>query len=93
MQMARNQLFVRLSLLIAAICAVFLMIGGPADANEPVSEPVSYVVAAGDTLWEVAAAHTAPGEDVRRTVKDIEEASNVAGGVIYPGQTLLIPTA
>lgn len=93
MQMASPQLFVRLSLLIAAVCTVFLMIGGSADAGGP--EPVlqEHVVVAGESLWDVARAHTAPGEDVRRTIRDIQDASGLSDGSLVPGDILLIPTA
>jgi nucleoid-associated protein YgaU len=52
---------------------------------------VEYLVVRGDTLWEIAAAYTAPGEDVRDTVTDIREANGLSGSIIYPGQVLQIP--
>jgi nucleoid-associated protein YgaU len=48
-------------------------------------------VAAGDTLWDIASRHTAPGGDVRRTVFDIQRASGIEGSLLVPGQVLRIP--
>ena len=90
MQKATLQLSVRLTLLLAAVCMVFLMIGGSADAEGPT--PVTeYVVASGDTLWGIAADRVEPGGDVRRLVSDIVELSGVENGMIMPGQILLLP--
>ena len=90
MQKATLQLSVRLCLLLAAICIVFLMIGGSADA-EGRPAVTEYVVASGDTLWEIAAGRTEPGGDIRRLVSDIVELSGVENGMIIPGQILLLP--
>lgn len=90
-QMASPQLSVRLVLLLAAVCVVFLMIGGPAEADIPSVPPVEYVVAAGDTLWEIANELAGPEQDVRRLVQDISDLSGVDAASIYPGQVLLIP--
>ena len=92
MQIANLQLSVRLAILIASVCAVFLLIGGSADAGAPMQPPVEYVVEAGDTLWAIASEHAAPGSDVRRLVSDIQRL-NEASSTIVPGQVLLIPTA
>jgi hypothetical protein len=91
MEMAQHQLFVRLSLLIAAVATVFLMIGGSADADTPAPPPAEHVVVVGETLWGVAAENTEPGDDVRRMVSEIKKASDLDGGTIYPGQILLVP--
>ena len=90
MQKATLQLSVRLCLLLAAVCLVFLMIGGSADAEAPGSV-VEYVVVPGDTLWGIAAARTGSGGDIRRLVSDIVELSAVENGMIIPGQILLLP--
>jgi nucleoid-associated protein YgaU len=92
MQKATLQLSVRLAMLIASVCTVFLLIGGSAGAEAPLAPPVEYVVEAGDTLWDIAAQHSAPGADVRRLVSDIKQL-NEASSTIVPGQVLLIPAA
>jgi len=91
MQMANRQLSVRLLLLLAAICVVFLLIGGSADAEIPAPPPVEYVVESGDTLWAIAASAAGPETDTRRLVSDIARLSGLADHSIFPGQILLIP--
>ncbi len=90
-QTAKHQPSVRLWVLIAAVCAVFLLIGGAADAEGSPPRTVEYVVSHGDTLWAIAADHVPPGEDIRRLIADIRETSGIQSSVIYPGQVLLIP--
>ncbi len=91
MQKAQNQLSVRLSVLIAAICAVFLLVGGAADAGEPAGAPIEHLVESGDTLWAIADLHVGEGEDIRSLVSDIRSLSGLPSSVIHPGQILLIP--
>jgi nucleoid-associated protein YgaU len=90
-QKTELQLSVRLSLLLAVVCMVFLVIGGSAGADIPPSAPTEYVVEPGDTLWGIASASAGPGEDVRRLVTDIARLSGVDAGSIFPGQVLLVP--
>lgn len=92
MQMAKLQLSVRLILLVAAVCVVFLVIGGSAEAEGPPLPPTEYVVESGDTLWGIASSHGAPGADLRRLVADISRMSGIEAGSIFPGQVLQIPT-
>ncbi|HEX6946351.1 MAG TPA: LysM peptidoglycan-binding domain-containing protein [Acidimicrobiia bacterium] len=91
--MARtNQLSVRLSLLLVAVVAAFLLIGGAgADAETPPVPPIEHVVRSGDTLWAIASAHTEPGGDVRVTIEEITRASGLSDSSLRPGQVLLIP--
>jgi LysM repeat protein len=91
MQMAPGQLSVGLSDILAAVFTVFLLIGGPADAESPPPPTSEYVVATGDTLWSIAAGHVGHGDDVRITIADIREANGLTNSRIYPGQVLLIP--
>ena len=52
----------------------------------------TYTVAAGDTLWDIASVHMAPGDDVRRLIFDIKTANDLSDSIIRPGQELRIPT-
>ncbi len=91
MQTTRQQLSVQLSVLLATICAVFLLIGGAADAEEPMVT-TDYVVAQGDTLWEVASDHVPAGADVRPFIQAIKDASGITSSALQPGQVLHIPS-
>lgn len=90
-QNAKRQLSVRLSVFLASVCAVFLLIGGAADAEGPPPPTTEYVVTAGDTLWQVAASHAGSDIDVRNLIADIKDLSGVESSTIYPGQILRIP--
>jgi LysM repeat protein len=65
------------------------------SAAGPVTEPAGavHLVVSGDTLWDIAAAHTAPGEDVRRMVFEIKQHNGLEGSLILPGQLLAIPVS
>ena len=91
MQMTRTQLSVQLSVLLAAICAVFLLIGGAAEAEVPPAPSVEHVVAAGDTLWEIASDYVGAGEDVREVVDAIKERSGITSSSLQVGQVLQVP--
>lgn len=91
MQITRSQLSVQLSVLLATVCVVFLLIGGAAGAEEPPGPASEYVVAQGDTLWEIAAEHTGEGEDVRVTINVIKERSGLTSSSLQVGQVLHIP--
>ena len=91
MQTSRIQLSVQLSVLLATVCIVFLLIGGAADAEEPPGPTIEYVVAQGDTLWEIASQHVATGEDVRIYIEAIKERSGIISSSLQVGQVLRIP--
>ncbi|HJS72129.1 MAG TPA: LysM peptidoglycan-binding domain-containing protein [Acidimicrobiia bacterium] len=78
-------------MLLATICAVFLLVGGAAEAEAPPGPVVEHVVAAGDTLWQIAAEHVMAGEDVRILVDDIMERSGITSSALQVGQVLQIP--
>ncbi len=93
MQQTRTRLSVQLSVLLATLCMVFLLIGGAADAEAPPAPATPYVVAAGDTLWEIAAGQVEAGADVRPMIAAIKERSGITTSELQPGQVLLIPRA
>jgi len=75
-------------ILVIAVVAVFAWtaLARPLGAHGPKQ---SYVVASYDTLWSIAASHYAG--DTREAVYRIEQANHLAGGVIRPGQVLVLP--
>ena len=91
MQITRKQLSVQLSVLLATVCAVFLLVGGAAEAEAPPGPAVDYVVTAGDTLWQIASQHVPAGEDVRVLVDDIKQRSGITSSALQVGQVLQIP--
>ena len=90
-QTAKRQLSVRLSVFLAAVCTVFLLIGGAAEADGPPAPAIEYVVTSGDSLWSVATAHAADGQDLRAMISEIRSLSGLSNSTIFPGQVLLIP--
>ncbi|HZD22355.1 MAG TPA: LysM peptidoglycan-binding domain-containing protein [Acidimicrobiia bacterium] len=91
MQTKRPQLSVQLSVLLATVCVVFLLIGGAAGADEVPAATIEYVVAEGDTLWEIASGFAASGQDVRPLISQIKELSGIQSSSLQPGQVLQIP--
>ena len=91
MQTTRSQLSVQLSVLLATVCAIFLLVGGAADAEPPPAPAIEHVVAHGDTLWEIAEEYVAPGADVRPLVHAIKQTSGITSSALQPGQVLHIP--
>ena len=91
MQTTRSQLSVQLSVLLATVCAVFLLIGGAAEAESPPTAVTEYVVEQGDTLWAIAADHITADEDVRVMIGSIKERSGITSSSLQVGQVLQIP--
>jgi nucleoid-associated protein YgaU len=52
--------------------------------------PERVTVAPGDTLWSIASAH-GNGGDVRDTVDTIVAVNHLDGGLIHPGEILVVP--
>lgn len=79
----------RLGALFVAVAGAFALYAGTgADA---VTQPVSYTVSPGDTLWDIAVAHTSPDADPRPTVEIIRETNDLPGTTIRPGMRLELP--
>lgn len=53
-------------------------------------ELITHVVQPGETLWGIAQRYR-PGEDPRRVVAEIQEASGIEGGLIRAYQLVLVP--
>ena len=88
---ALRLLVLRLTVLVVMIGAVFLLLSQAGSADEPPPPTMDYVVAPGDTLWEIAASVSEPGADLRLVVDDITGLNDLSGGIIHPGQTLRLP--
>ena len=76
-----------------AFVLVGVLLGGWAVAGSP-PEPIAvdtYTVSSGETLWEIAAAYTAPHEDVRNTVAELVELNGRASASLRAGEQILVP--
>ena len=74
------------------VVALVLLLPSAVSADGPV-QTISYEVEAGDTLWDIAADLTEPGEDIRATVSEIKRSNGLAGSLIVPGQVLTVPAS
>ena len=78
-----------------AVALILLLTGAVAATDgsngETVTAHVEQEVRAGDTLWDIAAVYTEPGDDIRETIHDIRVANDLESSVIVVGQILAIP--
>ena len=65
---------------------------GADAAMESGSAAVPYVVAEGETLWEIAGT-VAPGEPRDATVAEIVRLNAMASSTVRPGEQILVPRA
>jgi hypothetical protein len=75
------------------VAGAALLTGGRAVAEGP-GAPVAvdtYTVGAGETLWSIAGAFAAPGEDVREVVDELAELNGMAGSGLTAGDQILVP--
>jgi hypothetical protein len=79
-------MFAKLVGLAALALVVWVTVAGPSDAGH---ERVVYRVHAYDTLWTIASTHYAG--DVRESVWRIQQANDLDGATIRPGQRLVLP--
>jgi hypothetical protein len=54
-------------------------------------EPMTVVVADGDTLWKLASINAPRGMDVRAYIEEIININSLTDSIVYPGQALLLP--
>ena len=78
-------------LLTAVAVVFFLLLAAGAGAGSEVRPTELHVVAAGDTIWSIAAQHTPDGGDVRTVVFDIKRMNRIEGSVIRAGEQLVVP--
>ncbi|QHW34507.1 LysM peptidoglycan-binding domain-containing protein [Paenibacillus rhizovicinus] len=70
------------------------LLTGHADGErpaEPSAEEQVIVVNSGDTLWGIASTVRKDGEDIRRTVFDLQKRNNLSSSELEAGQTLIVP--
>ncbi|MCQ2550914.1 MAG: LysM peptidoglycan-binding domain-containing protein [Clostridia bacterium] len=90
----RSRLLVSLvaALILIGMTFTFNTIMGLNDANSDTQ--VTYdtvVVAAGDTLWDIAKDYVGSNGDIRYAVYEICNANDIQADQVYAGQELLIP--
>jgi len=78
-------------LLTVVAVSLFLFLATGVQAGGELRETGIHVVGQGETLWEIAAAHTTPGGDVRATLWDIRKLNRIDDSVISVGATLVVP--
>jgi len=83
-------MFVRTALRTLALAGMALLVWSvlarPSGAHGP---RTLYRVKPYDTLWTIAAAHYAG--DPRSAIWQIETTNHLAGGAIFPGESLVLP--
>jgi len=73
---------------VASVFAYALYAAAGADAD---TESVTYTVATGDTLWEIATEQYPPSEDPRAMIEAIRQENALEGYLIQPGMSLELP--
>jgi Tfp pilus assembly protein FimV len=89
----RGRRVVRAVAVVLAGAALFSGGRAVADAPAPAVSVDSYTVGSGETLWSIASAFTAPGDDVRDTVDALSDLNGMSGSGLTAGQQILVPVA
>jgi LysM repeat protein len=79
-----------LGLVVAAVLGSVLGLAFPSEPAAP-TEVATVVVSPGESLWAIAAEHTAPGADVRVMIDQIMELNSLATSTVVAGQALTVP--
>jgi hypothetical protein len=84
--------FRRVAVVVTLLVAVAFVAPHAMATDAPSTVPAdTWTVAEGETLWSIAVAVTAPGEDVRETLSVIKGLNALDSSAIRAGQQLLIP--
>jgi len=92
-----HRMLKRLAALLAVVVIIGLfslcvsVIAGEQDAYASTEGYQSVEVVSGDTLWTIAASHTAAGQDIREYISKMRTLNHLKSSVIYEGQVLLLP--
>lgn len=94
LQLTARGRFVAAVLAAIAVCAGVLF-ADSAEADGPVAtqEVSVHIVVSGDTLWGIASANSAAGDDVRDSVIEIAELNRLDSEHLEPGQRILVPVS
>lgn len=89
----RGRLAVFLACVAVVLGAAFFLGASSVATEEPAPASATEVVtvATGETLWDLAAERTEPGEDVRETMLRIERLNALQSAALDAGQRLLVP--
>ena len=90
---ARRKAIARIAL-VALVLAALAIIAPRAIAGDeagPVVAHDTYTVAQGESLWSIASALTAPGDQVRETMNELKTLNAMSSGSLQAGQQIAIP--
>lgn len=89
----RGEIVVRVLAGVLAVALAVLVGAGVGLVLRPAAPIATDVttVETGDSLWSVAAAVAAPGQDPREVVAEIVQLNDLTSDVVVPGQRLLVP--
>jgi nucleoid-associated protein YgaU len=78
--------FARVAIVVVAAAVLWAVLARDTGAS---AQPTHYRVQSGDTLWTIAVQHL--GGDAREGVWRIQQANDLEGATIVPGQLLVVP--
>ena len=90
---ARRKGMARVALIAIVLAALALVAPGAIAGDEPGAAVAhdTYTVAQGETLWSIASSLTAPGEQVRETMNQLQDLNAMSGSSLRAGEQIAIP--
>jgi len=83
--------FITLIIAIASLILFTFMNMSGAYGSELETKYEEHLVAAGDSLWDIALKYAPEDYDIRRLIYEIKEHNDLGTSMIYEGERLLIP--